>query len=49
MKCPICNHPENTVISEKKIANGDAILRERKCGECGFVFNTAEKVLEYRG
>lgn len=40
MKCPICQHPDHSVVKTEQIE--DSIRRRRQCSRCGHRWNTHE-------
>ena len=46
MKCPICQHPETSVIDSRLSGDGDSIRRRRECEKCEHRFTTHEHVEE---
>ncbi len=44
MRCPICNHPDISVIDTRAAVGGLAIRRRRECDKCHYRFSTVEEV-----
>ncbi|MEI7512919.1 MAG: transcriptional regulator NrdR [Candidatus Uhrbacteria bacterium] len=44
MHCPICAHPESSVIDTRVSPDGTSIRRRRECDKCEFRFSTNETV-----
>lgn len=44
MRCPFCQHSDTDVLDTRKLNDGDAIRRRRKCKVCGRRFTTYERV-----
>ena len=44
MNCPVCNHPETSVLDTRITGEGSSIRRRRECDACGFRFSTSEDV-----
>lgn len=44
MECPKCHQQQSKVIDSRPFDEGTAIRRRRECLDCGFRFNTYERV-----
>lgn len=44
MQCPRCKHQTSRVVDSRPHDEGESIRRRRECLECGFRFNTFERV-----
>ena len=44
MECPKCNHQNSKVIDSRPYDDGSAIRRRRECLNCGYRFNTYERI-----
>jgi transcriptional repressor NrdR len=44
MHCPVCNHPDSSVVDTRVSPDGTAIRRRRECDKCGYRFSTNETV-----
>lgn len=44
MRCPFCQFADTDVLDTRKLNEGDAIRRRRKCKACGRRFTTYERV-----
>jgi transcriptional repressor NrdR len=44
MRCPFCQFADTDVVDTRKLHDGDAIRRRRKCKQCGRRFTTYERL-----
>ena len=44
MRCPYCGHGESDVLDTRKLDDGSAIRRRRRCPQCGKRYTTYERV-----
>ncbi|HVM90563.1 MAG TPA: transcriptional regulator NrdR [Verrucomicrobiae bacterium] len=44
MHCPVCNHPDSSVVDTRISPDGTSIRRRRQCDKCGYRFSTNETV-----
>lgn len=44
MRCPVCNHPEVSVVDTRSAEDGLAVRRRRECEKCAYRFSTVEEI-----
>lgn len=44
MLCPVCSHPDTSVVDSRVTGDGYCIRRRRECARCDYRFSTNEEV-----
>lgn len=44
MRCPVCNHPDVSVIDTRSAEDDLAVRRRRECEKCTYRFSTIEEI-----
>lgn len=44
MRCPVCNHPDISVVDTRSAEDDLAVRRRRECEKCNYRFSTIEEI-----